>query len=207
MKTITLLLVENRDIPAAKILLKEQAELFKPDKTLLITDPKITSLQTYSEFCLTELPSLITTDFVLIIQLDGYILNMDAWEDDFLNYDYIGASWHAVIKHIDRTNESHPHFKLLNSKYLVGNGGFSLRSKKFLQESKILREANSSEYMKLSAEDYYLCVQHGDYMRDKCKFAPIEIADKFSIEEGLYNNQFGFHGNIIFGLPGVYNSL
>ena len=83
------MLVENRDIPAAKILLKEQTELFKPDKTLLITDPKITSLKTYSKFCLTELPSLITTDFVLIIQLDGYILNMDAWKDTFLDYDYI----------------------------------------------------------------------------------------------------------------------
>jgi hypothetical protein len=196
MKTITLLLVENRNIPAAKILLKEQTELFKPDKTLLITDPKITSPQTYSDFCLEELPSLITTDFVLIIQLDGYILNMDAWEDDFLNYDYIGAPWHAVLKNVNRTD-------VQDSKYLVGNGGFSLRSKKFLQESKILREANSSEDMFENAEDHYLCVQHGDYMRNKCKFAPIEIADKFSVEHGLYNYQFGFHGNIEYGLPGL----
>ena len=35
--------------------------------------------------------NMLITDFVLTIQHDGFILNPDAWRDDFFDYDYIGA--------------------------------------------------------------------------------------------------------------------
>ena len=36
-----------------------------------------------------RLASYIETDFVLIVQYDGFVLHAQAWDDDFLNYDYI----------------------------------------------------------------------------------------------------------------------
>lgn len=40
-----------------------------------------------------ELNKYIETDYVLIVQYDGFILNPKAWMDEFLEYDYIGAPW------------------------------------------------------------------------------------------------------------------
>lgn len=39
------------------------------------------------------LDSYIETPHVLVVQYDGFILNPDAWTDEFLEYDYVGAPW------------------------------------------------------------------------------------------------------------------
>ena len=80
--------------------------------------PKISSLENYSKFMITELYKYVSGTHVLVIQWDSFITNKNKWEDDFINYDYIGAIW--------------PH----HSKYPVGNGGFSLRSQKLLEALK-----------------------------------------------------------------------
>ena len=136
---------------------------------------KINSKESYSEFIFKKLNDYIQTDFVLIIQFDGYILNSHLWNDEFLNYDYIGAKWWY--------NECN-----------VGNGGFSLRSKKLLQE------LSEIEYNQFHPEDHFICRYYGPILKDKgFKFAPDEIADKFSFEPNagsgdFKNNSFGFHG-------------
>lgn len=81
-----------------------------------------------------ELNKYIETSYVLIIQYDGFILNPDAWTDEFLEYDYIGAPWWYT----DDCN--------------VGNGGFSLRSKKLLE---IL--ANDDSILETHPEDHHIC--------------------------------------------------
>ncbi len=42
--------------------------------------------------------SYVATPFALVIQYDGFILNPDAWRDEFLDYDYIGAPWNFCSK-------------------------------------------------------------------------------------------------------------
>ena len=49
--------------------------------------------ENYNRFIVYELHKYIDTDFVLIIQDDGYIINPTKWSDNFFNYDYIGAIW------------------------------------------------------------------------------------------------------------------
>jgi hypothetical protein len=66
-------------------------------------------------FVLHELHHYIDSDFVLLVEWDGYIINPTAWTNEFLNFDYIGAVW--------------GHHK---DGFRVGNGGFSLRSRKLL---------------------------------------------------------------------------
>jgi hypothetical protein len=59
-------------------------EYFNFGGKIFITDPQINSRQAYSKFILQELHKHIKTEFVLIVQWDGYIINPDAWNDQFL---------------------------------------------------------------------------------------------------------------------------
>ena len=74
--------------------------------------PPIHSKREYSKFMIYELWKHFDTDFVWVIQHDGFILDIEQWDDEFLNYDGIGASW---LYQDGRNNF---------------NGGFSIRSKK-----------------------------------------------------------------------------
>jgi len=134
---------------------------------------KIRSKEEYSEFIFKKLNNYINTDFVLIIQFDGYILHPKSWVNEFLDFDYIGAKWWYT----DNLN--------------VGNGGFSLRSKKLLEE------LSKEEYNQVHPEDHTICRLYGQTLKDKgFKFATEEIADKFSFEHNHPGQMktFGFHG-------------
>ncbi len=39
------------------------------------------------------IPRVVTTDFNLCVQFDGFAVNAGSWDDVFLDYDYIGAPW------------------------------------------------------------------------------------------------------------------
>jgi len=137
---------------------------------------KISSKDGYSKFVIKELDKHFDTDFVLICQHDGYVISGESWDEDFLNYDYIGASW------------------LESDGYNVGNGGFSLRSKK-LQHILATDDFIQSNH---SAEDVTICRLYRPYLEEKygIKFAPAEIADKFSYElREPIQPTFGFHAN------------
>lgn len=152
------------------------------DEQELINIPLLGSKEAYSFFILKELYKYIGTDYVLIIQHDGHVKNADAWTDEFLNYDYIGAPWWYQ----DGMN--------------VGNGGFSLRSKKLMQFVSALSMPVTHP------EDHAICRLHRKEIEAAgFKFAPDEVANKFSFEgynqPGTYTNQFGFHGSRAFKTP------
>src|SRR5580765_1752701 len=54
---------------------------------------KISSKQEYSQFVIKELDKYFDTEFVMIIQHDGWVLNGNAWDDKFLETDFIGSPW------------------------------------------------------------------------------------------------------------------
>ena len=87
--------------------------------------------QQYSVFVMHSLHSFINTDYCLIVQDDGWILNGKNWREEFYNYDYIGAPCHAAIVN----NELKLYFTWLEDKerIVIQNGGISLRSKRLLQ--------------------------------------------------------------------------
>jgi len=151
----------------------EYEEAFEDEEICVELLPKGYTLQKYSHFVVKELNNFVDTDFVMLFQNDGFIDNIDKWTDRFLDYDYIGAPWWYK----DENN--------------VGNGGFSVRSKKLL---KVL--ADDEKIEKVVPEDHHICRTYGKYLREKhgIKFAPEELALKFSVEHGIYKDQFGFHG-------------
>ena len=51
---------------------------------------KINNISEYNNFML-KIGEYIESDFALVVQDDGHIVNPNNWSDEFLAYDYIGA--------------------------------------------------------------------------------------------------------------------
>lgn len=140
--------------------------------------PAIHDMKLYNMIMLKGIAGLITSGHALYVQWDGMANKPERWTDDFLNYDYIGAPW---------PNEPEGEN--------VGNGGFSLRSKKLLDacmdpEVVLLPEYNYAQ------EDASIGRKFRPMLMDRydIRFAPTYLASQFSYELGYYNNSFGFHG-------------
>lgn len=135
---------------------------------------QIGSMAEYSQFMLRGIAEHIATPFVLVVQWDGYVLNADAWDSRFLNFDYIGAPF-----------RSGPHG------WLVGNGGFSLRS------ARLLASMQDPAMTISNPEDICICHENrGRLEREHgIRFAPTDIASRFAFERvAPLGPTFGFHG-------------
>lgn len=147
----------------------------------------------YSKFIVYDLHKYIETDYVLIIQEDGFVTNPEKWEDTFLECDYIGAPFP-----IPQVNDNVSYRDAFGNLQRVGNGGFSLRSKKLLElPTKLDLEWKS--YFGYWNEDGFLTMHNRHILEENgCVFAPIKSASKFSIEhkvpESFDGETFGFHG-------------
>lgn len=174
---VTLVAVDSRPGPAFNRALAISKMNIAYGSELVVTDHPITFKREYSHYIIKELPGLISTSHALIIQHDGYVLRPEAWNPKWLGYDYIGAPW-----------------EWYKDEYKVGNGGFSLRSKKLMDL--VLELAPNNPH----PEDDVICRQLRPELEKRgIKFAPLDVARKFSIEgyqgQTAYSGQFGFHGS------------
>lgn len=155
--------------------------LFLTDRSLdvegaeTIQVARIADRADYSRRILRDLCDFVRSEFVLVIQWDGYVLHPDAWEDTFLDYDYIGARW----EYDDGKS--------------VGNGGFSLRSRR------LLRALGAAQVTVVGSEneDEVICRRLRPSLEREhaVRFSPEAVADRFSIERvGENTRAFGFHG-------------
>lgn len=164
----------------------------------------------YNNFMVKNLYDHITSDFCISIQHDGFIINPNLWDDEFLNYDYIGAPWSDGL--IQSTDAVFNDVKNSRKYSLVGNGGFSLRSRKLLYETKCspftcdvqkinnfsLKSGEVGEHVQIPMpEDNYICLNYFEYLTEKgIKYAPVDLASKFSRESPIPENHvFGLHGD------------
>ena len=147
--------------------------------------PKITSKEGYSRFLLKELLPYIDTEFLLVMQWDGFILNGNRFQSVFYEYDYIGAKWDF---HQDNLT--------------VGNGGFSWRSRRLLEA------LQQPQFEVIHPEDDAICRSYRRQLEQEFDlvFADEATADRFSFEDSLppvITAPFGFHGafNLHLALP------
>lgn len=84
----------------------------------VIRNEKIDNIESYSYFILKQLARYIKTTHVLTIQWDGFIINSGAWQNKFLDYDYIGAPWREK-----------------GGALLIGNGGVFTQIKKTINST------------------------------------------------------------------------
>lgn len=196
-KTINALIKTNLSIKPYKTILFSSKNITlnkKEAETIdLIKINKISSIKDYSNFIIYSLYKYIKTSHILIVQWDGYIINQKKWDSNFLNYDYIGAPF--IPREYDKN-----YCKDLNGAfYAIGNGGFSLRSKRLLEAPTKFKLEDNKEYTNFN-EDGFFCVYHRKFLESKgLIWAPFEIAKKFSIESPLSIKELidlplGFHG-------------
>ena len=144
-----------------------------PGVEVVAIDP-LRSGADYSHFVMRRLPAHVDSSHALITQWDGFVVDPEAWSDEFLAYDYLGAVW-----------PEQP------ASRAVGNGGFSLRSRRFLAAG--LDRRITDEH----PEDQVLCRTWRDHLEREhgVHFAPAALARRFAFEnEAPQGPTFGFHG-------------
>lgn len=131
------------------------------------------SASAYSDFMLNRLADHVTTSHALVVQWDGHVIDAARWRPDFLEYDYIGASW--------------PQFE---DGHDVGNGGFSLRSRDLLEACR------APDFRAAHPEDVAIARSNRTSLEAQgLRFAPRPLADDFAAERaGNPATSFGYHG-------------
>lgn len=151
----------------------------------------------YNYITLKLVPHIAVEDFNLIIHPDGMAINADAWDTEFLTYDYLGARW---------------------GDGLVGNGGFTLRSRKLYDalidlnvmyhtsqfaddiKNHMQLGVNDSFGDRVVPEDNIICKIYRNTLEKNygIKFPHGDIVEKFSIEHNMgspwLGKSLGFHG-------------
>ena len=183
--------LHNIEFGAAKLLSPSKPKKQYPDIEYVPIAP-MNSVDDYNCMIFQNLHKYFETSHCLIVQADSFVVNSRLWKSEFLEYDYIGGPWPNKI-------EINPNLILHLEKNPVGNGGFSLRSKKLAETtSKINFKSLNFPMM---AEDVVICYYLYQKMTDNgIRFAPPKLAAEFSMEniDHLYgqdaNTVFGFHG-------------
>ena len=150
----------------------------------------------YNKIMINDLHKYFSTSHCLIVQSDSFVVNPNEWTNEFLKYDYIGAPWTKIIN-------PKKDLQIDLKKNRVGNGGFSLRSKKLAEATKNI---NLSELnLPLITEDVVTChYLYEDLIKKGISFAPIELASKFSVEHVETNKEFGIGPGNVFGFHGKH---
>ena len=153
----------------------------------LVNDVRIPvlDLTRFNAYVNTSFPLHMRGDFAMSVHEDGFPIRWDLWSPEFLGYDYIGAPWPDGV---------------------VGNGGFSIESRKMLAEKRKLPHPSvNTEWIENDVvvsrsipADVYLCRTHRAALESAgCRWAPVDVAARFSTEQ-THKEQasFGFHGRI-----------
>jgi hypothetical protein len=164
-----------RHIDFAECLLFTDAAVAELDPRIRVIPVKqIHSGASYSEFLLRRMVDHISSPHCLVVQWDGFVIDPARWDLSFLDCDYIGAPWPQFADGHD-----------------VGNGGFSLRSRRLLEACRDPRFRISHP------EDVAICRLNRVLLeRDHdIRFADRPAAERFAFERtGPGNCTFGFHG-------------
>lgn len=189
-ETITALEASMNDIAFYDVILitdTKPADL-PPSITFIQCQP-IKNLNDYSKYIAYDLAKNIDSDFALVIQYDGFVIRPERWQPSFLSFDYIGAPWPPDV-----------HFTKDRTNVRVGNGGFSLRSKKLLNALNDLDLKFIDAETGYFNEDGLLCSYYRKELEQSgVRFAPVEVASRFSHEEDCLDSDphpFGYHKNV-----------
>ena len=154
----------------------------------------------FSKFCLTELYKHFDTTHMINCHGDGFPTNPNAWTDEFLKYDYLGAPWprHNLERSSCRWDLVKKAYNESQKTYFVGNGGFSFRSKKLMEA---VTRLYKNEYYGIPEDLVIAIIMRKQLEQEGFKFtSDIGIAGKFSCESIFVDgyrlssdDSFGFH--------------
>ena len=164
-----------RQVDFAQALLLTDADIADAERSIrIVRIEHLRSARDYSFFILKRLHKHIDTEHCLLVQWDGFVIDAQAWTPKFFAFDYIGAPW--------------PQFGRGRN---VGNGGFSLRTRKLLQA------CADDRFRASHPEDLAICHANRSFLEDEydIRFADETIAHQFAFERiPAAAPTFGFHG-------------
>jgi hypothetical protein len=131
------------------------------------------SVNDYCEFMIRGICQHVTTDHILFVQWDAMAHDATQWTDEFLKYDYIGAPWPW-----DSEGRN------------IGNGGFSLRSRRLLEEL----QSPAIQLNNVNEDQVIGQVYRPQLESCGIKYPSTALAAQFSYELGPRVPSFGFHG-------------
>lgn len=184
LREVSLACVETRRAPLAIHALQrclrqasfKECLLLSPHASVLpapmkhVEIPDIASVAEYSHFMIKRLGEYFSGSHALIVQWDGFVTDARQWDPRFLEYDYIGAPWKDGS---------------------VGNGGFSLRSRRLADALRIMQTPETHP------EDHCICDRYGAELQTRfgIRFAPLDLARRFAWEASdPEHSTFGLHG-------------
>ncbi len=184
---VTLCCVDTANHALAARALRLSAVGIRFARTLFFTDRRVeepgievrtiaplASRDDYSRFVLASMRDHVDTPHLLLVQWDGYALNPAAWRAEFLHCDYIGAKWFWAPEG-----------------QRVGNGGFSLRSRRLLDALRDPRIVPTEAEDVTIGRTYRTLLERDHAIR----FATESLADQFAFEAAYpIGLPFGFHG-------------
>ena len=137
---------------------------------------EIKNIDEYNSFVFLDLYKYFDTSHVLLGQDHAYILHPEVWDDNWLKFDYIGSPWGIV-----------PNAYIANNGEIsrVGNGGFSIRSKKICrlpsEKGWGLREEQGFK----NEDGQICCYWKKEMLIEGVKYAPLNVAVEFGYEKPM----------------------
>lgn len=179
---IPALLRSMRELPGSQALLISNARPVDLPLEIQWAHTKPLNYYQYSLFMMYALHTYIETEYCLTVQDDGWVLDGKNFREEFYNYDYIGSPTHAGL-HEDKLYLQFS-WQNVQDPIVVQNGGFSLRSRKFLEAPArhgIMHTMHKVE--PFINEDVQLsCLLKEQMESVGVKYAPLWLAKNFGME-------------------------
>jgi hypothetical protein len=174
---------------ARVVLVTEVSKLTTDHAGMEVVDHKEGGRLDYEVDALTLAHGLTDTPHVLHCEWDAMVANPLAWNEEWLKCDYIGAPWPRHYANGWPTCDAHN---------CVGNGGFSLRSRRLYERCKeAVKGQEDGPGMRV--HDAWIGRTLRPWLeREGLVFATPAEAYRFSCENAVYSGQFGIHGTTTF---------
>jgi hypothetical protein len=191
--TIRSLLYSSKDINFGIIkLISDTKPRNLPEKIQWEYAPKINNIDDFNHYMFLEMGKHIQTSHALYVQHHAWVLDASLWDDGWLSLDYLGAPW-PIRDGSYMANDG--------TRSRVGNDGFSLKSKRLLDIPKQMGWHLREEQGWKNVDGQVCCYWKKELLEFGIKYAPVEIAAKFSYENDVPENLnikkfFGFHKNL-----------
>ncbi len=184
---VTLICLTNKDFEGHKHAIDMSCDGIEFGAVKIIWDEKCTSIDEWNRKIIQDLHKYVDTSHALLIHADGYVINPELWNPDWLNYDYIGAPWPLPQDDYSYRDED-------GELQRVGNS-ISLRSKKLME---LVATREWKPYFGNTNEDGFISCHNRKWLEfNGCTFAPLDVAIHFSREHDIPENKgietFAFH--------------
>lgn len=184
---VTLVMMTGKDLETHQEILELSSKDIEFGNKKVIFMPSIKSIDDWNYSIIYDLPNYIDTDHCILIHPDGYIINPELWNPEWLSFDFVGAPWPLPTDDYSYRTESGRIVRVGNS--------VSLRSKKLMKR---VAQFPWKSYYGNTNEDGFISVHHRDELeKEGFRLAPLEVAVHFSKEHEIPENiglqTFAFH--------------